>query len=311
MNEIEMWSGTENQVKILQEKLKMLGFYNPVITGSFDASTRLGVEEFQKSVGLASTGIVDEETWEKINSSKVMPISLYPTLKFGFTGSAVSDLQTKLKSILYYTGLVNGNFDLETQNAVLRFQINNDLTADGIVGSRTWNVLNQLYGNLSDCVLTNQEENIYIVQKGDTLYGIAKRFQVTVEEIKKSNQLTSDVLQIGQKLIIPSEVTSDFISYVVQKGDTLYTLSKRYRVTVDAIKQMNSLTSDVLQIGQVLKIPTSSSENYITYTVQKRDTLYMLSKRYRVTVDAIKKLNFLTSDVLQIGQVLKIPTSSS
>lgn len=63
----------------------------------------------------------------------------------------------------------------------------------------------------------------------------------------------------------------------------------------------------MLQIGQVLKIPVSQTQQYITYTVRSGDTLWLLANRYGTTVDAIRRLNGLTSDMLQIGQVLKIP----
>lgn len=164
-----------DSVKILQEKLKILGFYNALITGSFGLSTEVGVKAFQKKVGIEESGIVDNATWEKINeyTSSVAPISNYPTLSIGSTGNYVTDLQLKLKSLLYYTGDVNGNFDLETQNAVKRFQLNNSLTSDGIVGSKTWNLINSLYGNLSDCVVNNEEENdnlTYTVVAGDKIF---------------------------------------------------------------------------------------------------------------------------------------------
>ena len=74
---------------------------------------------------------------------------------------------------------------------------------------------------------------------------------------------------------------------------------------------MNNLTSDILRIGQVLKIPTNNdnnySDNYFNYTVISGDTLYSLARKYNTTVSEIKKLNNLTSDILRIGQVLKIP----
>lgn len=77
---------------------------------------------------------------------------------------------------------------------------------------------------------------------------------------------------------------------------------------MDAIKRLNGLTSDLLSIGQTLKIPSSQEVPYIEYTVRPGDTLWLLSRRYNTTVDAIKRLNGLSSDMLSIGQVLKIPS---
>ena len=73
------------------------------------------------------------------------------------------------------------------------------------------------------------------------------------------------------------------------------------------IKSLNNLTSDVLQIGQVLKIPTNAGTNYITYTVVRGDSLYTIARNYNTTIDAIKSLNNLTSNTIKIDQTLKIP----
>ncbi len=306
---------TGENVIILQEKLKMLGLYNGVISGSYGPATQEGVKVFQRMNNLVETGIVNSSTWEKILSyteNPISPISLYPTLKKGSTGNEVRDLQVKLQALLYYPEAITGNFDLETENAVKRFQINNKLTADGIVGNNTWNKLNSLYGNLNDCAINNESNNntndTYVVKSGDTLYGIAKRFNTTVNALKSLNNLSSDILKIGQILKIPSN-SSTYSTYIVQKGDTLYAIANRYKTSVAALKSLNNLTSDILSIGQVLKIPTNSNtgSNYLTYEVKKGDTLYNIAKQYNTTVDAIKKLNNLSTNIISIGQILKIP----
>ena len=156
------------------------------------------------------------------------------------------------------------------------------------------------------------EKNIYVVKKGDSLYSIARENNTTVSKLKTINKLTSDVLTIGQTLLLPSAtVIAD--TYTVQKGDTLYGIANKLGTTVSELKNTNNLTSDTLSIGQVLKIPNSNNEqnsNTITYTVKSGDSLYSIAKNYDVTVDAIKKENNLTSNLLSIGQILKIPTTS-
>ena len=114
----------------------------------------------------------------------------------------------------------------------------------------------------------------YVVKSGDTLYSIAKKYNTTVDEIKKLNNLTSNTLTINQQLKIPSnEQTKDEIIYTVQKGDNLYSISKRYGLTQQELMDYNNLTSNLLSIGQQLKIPTSNSQ--ITYTVKSGDTIFM------------------------------------
>lgn len=232
------------------------------------------------------------------------PVLTRPTLRIGDQSDFVKLLQTQLKQLMFYEGNISGTFDNSTQLSVKAFQTNNKLTVDGVVGKDTWSALIYLYSPLASC----GETSYHIVQAGDTLWNLAKRYNTTVEELKRLNNLTSDMLSIGQKLIVPSTTgegePSNNIVYTVQRGDTLWNLSIRFNTTVDAIKRYNNLTSDMLSIGQQLIIP--NTENIITYTVRSGDTLWILSNRFNTTVDAIKALNGLTSNLLSIGQILKI-----
>jgi len=156
--------------------------------------------------------------------------------------------------------------------------------------------------------------NVYTVQAGDSLYRIAQRFGVSVGDIIDANNLTSTVLSIGQQLVIPSTTPDvDVLTYTVQSGDSLYRIAQRFGVSVDDIIRTNNLSSNTLQIGQVLRIPVTSTDvpddevNYITYTVKSGDSLWKIANQYNTTVDAIRNLNNLTSNNLQIGQVLRVP----
>ncbi|MEH7224649.1 LysM peptidoglycan-binding domain-containing protein [Bacillus sp. JJ1566] len=171
---------------------------------------------------------------------------------------------------------------------------------------------------------TQVVNDIYTVKAGDTLYGVAMRYNVSVDSIKKVNGLTTNMLFVGQQLRLP------FFTYTVISGDTLYNIAKRYNITVDQIRTTNSLKSDMLMIGQKLRIPQPQAasapkpveetvttpaptpvQETSTYTVVAGDTLYGISIKFGTTVDQIKSLNKLTSNVLSIGQVLKVPGSEA
>lgn len=161
-------------------------------------------------------------------------------------------------------------------------------------------------------VPSNTEEltgyEYYTVKKGDTLYGIASKYGLTVAELKKYNNLDSNTLAIGQKLIVGETSSSNV--YVVKKGDTLYGIAREFNVSVDEIKKANGLSSNTLTIGMSLIIPSESNDQNISttvYIVKKGDTLYNIAKNYNVSVDEIKSLNNLSSNVLSIGQKLTIP----
>lgn len=160
------------------------------------------------------------------------------------------------------------------------------------------------------------EENVYIVQKGDTLYSVAMANNTTVDELKRINNLTSNILSTGQLLKIPSALLPES-TYIVKKGDSLYSIANKYNTTIDELKRINNLTSNILSIGQVLKLPSDKvsdvekEENTISYTVQKGDSLYSIARKYSTTIDKIKDLNNLTTNLLSIGQVLLIPTDTN
>ena len=156
---------------------------------------------------------------------------------------------------------------------------------------------------------------IYTVKRGDTLYKIANTYSVSVDDIKRLNNLTSDTLSIGQQLYIPEGNTieeTDYIVYQVMPNDTLYSIAKRYETTPDAIKEYNNLTSNFLSIGQILQIPTEEiTEENIIYTVKRGDTLYKIANNYGVTVSSIMNLNNLDSTLLSVGQTLLIPNKNN
>ena len=145
----------------------------------------------------------------------------------------------------------------------------------------------------------------YIVVASDTLYKIAQKFNTTVDELKLLNNLTSNTLSIGQSLKIPEE-NNNYQTYTVIKGDNLYSIARRFNTTQDEIMKLNNLSSNLLSIGQILKIPTVNTSNYQTYIVQKGDSLWNIAKKFNTTVDNIKTINNLSSNLLSIGQTLKI-----
>lgn len=265
----------------------------PMITdasGTFGDSTRAAVRKFQSIFGLSADGIVGKSTWFKISSLYTavtrlaelnsegtnLGIGTVPpaaVLRQGSRGQDVITLQYLLDVISeYYPGIPavtqDGIFGAGTKQAVTAFQSRMGLVADGIVGPATWNALYRTYQGIGQNVPTPNPD--------------------------PSPNPT------------PGTGGSSF-AYTVKSGDTLWLLANRFGTSVDAIKRLNGLTSDNLQIGQILQIPTEQSAGYFNYTVKSGDTLWLLANRFGTTVDAIKRLNGLSSDNLQIGQVLRIP----
>ena len=158
----------------------------------------------------------------------------------------------------------------------------------------------------------------YIVKSGDTLYGISNQFGVSVTELAELNGIKGSFLAVGRELKIPSKSgtnPNNLFMYTVVSGDTLSKIARKYNTTVKAIKDLNYLTTDNLTIGQVIRIPemyTPEEEMYmpsfINYTVKKGDSLYTIAKTYNIDINTLKKDNSLTSNIINVGQILKIRT---
>ncbi len=156
-------------------------------------------------------------------------------------------------------------------------------------------------------------DNFYVVKSGDSLWSIANKYNTTVDVLKRINNLSSNNLQIGQILTLPSSGSTGN-TYTVKSGDSLWSIANKYNTTVAELKRLNNLTSDNLSIGQVLVLPNGSSgseSTESTYTVKSGDSLWSIANKYNTTVDVLKRINNLSSNNLQIGQILTLPSSGS
>ncbi|MCM1126463.1 MAG: peptidoglycan-binding protein [Lachnospiraceae bacterium] len=207
----------------------------PAITdpaGTFGASTSAAVTKFQSIFNLTPDGIVGKATWYKIsslytavtrlaeldsegNSFGIGTVPPSSTLRQGSRGQDVITLQYLLNVAgEYYPGIPSlsqdGIFGNATRQAVIAFQQSKNLAPDGIVGTRTWNALYEVYHGILQNVPSpdpGSEPVRYVVKSGDTLWLLSRRYGTTVDAIKRLNGLTSDILNIGQVLLIPAGTT--------------------------------------------------------------------------------------------------------
>ncbi|MCM1261563.1 MAG: peptidoglycan-binding protein [Butyrivibrio sp.] len=203
----------------------------PVITdaaGTFGESTRAAVSKFQSIFNLQVDGIVGKATWYKLSSlyaavtrlaeldseGTSLGIGTVPpssVLRQGSRGADVVTLQYILSAIAeFYPSIPvisqDGIFGSMTRQAVVAYQRMMNLSPDGIVGNATWRSLYETYLGIVENVpppATNPGTFEYTVRSGDTLWLLSRRFGTTVDEIKRLNGLSSDLLNIGQVLLIP------------------------------------------------------------------------------------------------------------
>jgi LysM repeat protein len=204
----------------------------------------------------------------------------------------------------------------------------------------------------------------YKVKKGDNINKIAKKFNTTPAKIRDANDLDSDKIKVGRKLVIPSDKKtagsrskdagqtvkaqdekrsghkiSDENSYTVKKGDSIYTIAKKFKTTPAKIKEANDLDSSHLKIGRKLAIPSDKKvkiaetktkekkaasgsaeredsdrrnpDSRTTYKVQKKDSVAKIAKKFNTTPAKIRQANDLgSSGRIKVGQRLVIPSNN-
>ena len=173
------------------------------------------------------------------------------------------------------------------------------------------------------------DRSVHIVKKGETLSGIAKKYHVGVKQLRSWNNLKSDNLRIGQKLIVyssgapmaqagnakPVERSTTQTTHVVKSGETLGKIAQKYKCSVTDLKKWNNLKTNTIKVGQKLKVyppesqtttSTQKAESNTVYTVKSGDNLSKIAKKYNVSVDYIRKKNNLKNDNLVVGQKLKL-----
>lgn len=180
---------------------------------------------------------------------------------------------------------------------------------------------------------SEQKKEEHIVQRGETLYGIAKQYGVDVEQLLKLNPEAKKGVKIGQILVVPHkqrqiETVKQGEIHIVEKGETLYGIAHAYNIPVEKLLNKNPEAKNGLQVGQILNLPENSANSQIVeqtnkqtkvegeiqfhdsivrHTVLSEETLYSISKRFMVSIDTLVELNHIKHNRIHPGEVLLIP----
>jgi LysM repeat protein len=171
-------------------------------------------------------------------------------------------------------------------------------------------------------IINGKKFIIHQVEAGETLYGISKRYGVTLDQMVEVNPDAGSGLEVGAMLKVPfvprtTPKPVDGTIHRVAEKETLYSISKLYGVTVDELKQWNNLTENGLGLGQelVIKKKSALTRNEVStqvksmktmHTVEPKETLFSISRKYGITTTQLKEWNGLQNEELKIGQSLFI-----
>ncbi|MEW6144787.1 MAG: LysM peptidoglycan-binding domain-containing protein [Thermodesulfobacteriota bacterium] len=291
-----------------------------------------------------------EETPAAVNGTadKPAPVkaSAYTVVKGDTPGAIARKLGVSTDELIKLNSLDSRNLQIGQRLSVPGYEQGQTASAEKAAPAGEESVEPSRAESVNATTPSTTKTKEYVIKKGDTPGAIARRLGVSTDELIRLNNLDSRKLRVGQVLVVPGTqtgtVTGDTSAardaenqapseYIVKKGDTLYELARTYGVSVDRIKEYNSLISNNLRVGQRLVLNASgaqaaSRENVqeaqvtesvteITetakytreYTVRRGDTLGHLALKFGVSQSELKKANGLKSSNLRSGQVLMVP----
>lgn len=181
--------------------------------------------------------------------------------------------------------------------------------------------------------INGKEYYIHVVEAGNTLYAISRRYAIPVEKLKAENPRLTQELTIGDRLLIPldevkrrdlessPDIDGNFLIHEVQKKNTLYSIAKEYNVEINDIIAQNPAVEDGLKKGMKIRIPVAEIKSetnteyiqpaaaspYVTHEVLPKETLYSLSKKYEVSIDSLLSVNNGLTGGLRVNQLINIP----
>ena len=195
-------------------------------------------------------------------------------------------------------------------------------------------------------VKSTKQTSTYTVVPGDTLMKIANKYEISLAELMTWNQLKSSLIRSGQVLKVsesgsvepkPVVASSTTIAstqqdqkntsvYSIKRGDTLSKIAAQFGTTVSQLKALNNLSSDMIYAGSTLKVsgqpvkqsetkietetvakdPTTANASTTEYVIKSGDTLGTIAAQFSISVQSIKSLNGLSSDLIFAGQKLKV-----
>lgn len=339
---IKEWNNLNNNKIVAGKKLKIYTdeSYAPTSTDIASKNTKGNLYNYKVRKGDSLSKIAERyhvsiSELKKWNGLKSNNINAGQTLKLysSETTSSLVESTTPPKGNINYHKIKQGE-SLGSIAELYKVSASNirewnDISGNKIIAGSTL----KIYSNTSPSLVTNNvspkteltgESINHQIQPGETIIAISESYGVSVEDIKRWNNLSSSKIVAGKTLIIysngnihkvsnttVSEKTSNSLTHKVKKGETLGGIAERYKVSVSSIQQLNNISGNKIIAGQDLKIPKTSGttsqklkDGY--HIVENGETLYSIAIKYNTSVQKIKTLNNLSSSKIIIGQKLRV-----
>jgi membrane-bound lytic murein transglycosylase D len=329
MNVIPVYGDQDHFLRLPKEKIAVFASNEDKIYAYIQRDLDFREKPFQ-----VQKAIVLNDTINYSTQRVTLPKTKYYTVKRGDNLSEIADKYSVTVSDIKKWNRLKGS-------TVARGKSLKIITNESVVQSvKKVPKSNNVPLEIKTDTLSTSVASFYVVQKGDNLSSIAKKYNVSVADIKEWNHLSNAPIQLGMSLqmaqfaatekeIIASTTKTENVEYIVKKGDNLGNIAKKFGSSVDDLKQWNNLEDNSIAFGSSLIVAksevaiennsvknsfnkkeslasTSKSKNY-DYLVKKGDSLYSISKKYPgVTISDIKKWNNISGEELKPGMKLKI-----
>ena len=280
------------------------------IAEMYDVTTRM----IRKWNGLKSNKIIAGKTL-KIYTSE--PVTSIVGNNSG-NGSNVSYYKIK-------KGDVIGQIAEKYNVSVVDLKKWNNLSGNKIIAGKTLKIYSGSGPNnyTSGNTTTNKTGNVvsYKIKKGDSIGQIAEMHNVSVSDLRKWNNISGNRIIAGKTLKIHTssgktntttkKTTSSYTYHTVKKGETLSQIAEKYKVSIAALRDWNNISGNKIIAGKQLKIKkgtknNTSGNNSKYHLVSRGESLYSIAKRYNTTIQKLKSLNKLSNSNIKAGQKLKV-----
>ena len=339
---IKEWNNLNNNKIVAGKKLKIYTdeSYAPTSTDVASKNTKGSINYYKVRKGDSLSGIASKyhvsvselKKWNGLTSNNINAGQTLKLYSSESSGALVESTSPPAGNVSYHkikSGETIGGIAEMYKVSASSIKEWNNISGNKIIAGTTLKIYSDASPNIvsnnatQKTELTSESIN-HQIQSGETIIGISESYGVSVEDIKRWNNLSSSKIVAGKTLIIYSSGNNQKVSkttvvqntgnsstHKVKKGETLGGIAEKYKVSIASIQQLNNISGNKIIAGQDLKIPqstgtTSQKSKDGLHTVENGETLYSIAIKYNTSVQKIKKLNSLSSSKIIVGQKLKV-----